>query len=65
VAIEIDKNGNVLVPTVVSGPAMLRQMVLDTVRQYKYKPYLLNGKAANVETTVTVAMGLQGDCSAT
>jgi protein TonB len=65
VAIQIDKNGNVLDPTLVSGPAMLRQRVLDGVRQYKYKPYILNGKAANVETTVTVAMGLQGDCPAT
>ena len=64
VAIKIDKNGNVLDPTVVSGPALLQKPVLDAVRQYKYKPYLLNGKAAIVETTVTVAMGLQGDCPA-
>jgi protein TonB len=64
VAIEIDKNGNVLDPTVVSGPAMLQQMVLDAVRQYKYKPYILNGRAAIVETTVSVKMGLSGDCPA-
>jgi protein TonB len=64
VAIKIDRNGNVLDPTVVSGPAMLQQMVLDAVRQYKYKPYILNGKATIVETTVSVKMGLSGDCPA-
>jgi len=64
VAIKIDRNGNVLDPTVVLGPAMLQQMVLDAVRQYKYKPYILNGRAAIVETAVSVKMGLSGDCPA-
>jgi protein TonB len=60
VAIEIDKNGNVLHPTVVSGPAMLQTSVLDAVQKYyKYKPYLLNGKAVDVETTVSVFVRLQ------
>jgi outer membrane biosynthesis protein TonB len=60
VAIEIDKNGNVLHPTVVSGPTMLRASVLDAVQNYyKYKPYLRNGKAVDIETTVSVFVGLQ------
>jgi hypothetical protein len=60
VAIEIDKNGNVLHPTDVSGPSLLRASVLDAVeKHYKYRPYLLNGKAVNVETTVSVFVGLQ------
>jgi protein TonB len=64
VAIEIDKNGNVLHPTFVSGPAMLRTSVLDAVeKHYKYKPYLLNGKAVDVETTVSVFVGLQCNSS--
>jgi outer membrane biosynthesis protein TonB len=59
-AIEIDKNGNVLHPTFVSGPAMLRTSVLDAVeKHYKYKPYLQNGRAVDVETTVSVFVGLQ------
>jgi len=58
VAFMIDKNGNVLHPTVVSGPAMLQQRVLDAVQKYKYKPYLLNGKAVEVRTTVLVVIGL-------
>jgi hypothetical protein len=65
VAIEIDKNGNVLHPTFVSGPAMLRTSVLDAVeKHYKYKPYLLNGKAVAAETTVSVFVGLQCNSSA-
>jgi outer membrane biosynthesis protein TonB len=44
VAIEIDKNGNVLHPTVVSGPAMLQASVVDAVeKHYNYRPYLVNG----------------------
>jgi protein TonB len=60
VALEIDRNGDVLHPTVVSGPMLLRKPVLDAVQKYyKYKPYLLNGKAVDVETTVSVFVGLQ------
>ena len=37
-----------------------RASVLDAVQKYyKYKPYLLNGKAVDVETTVSVFVGLQ------
>jgi protein TonB len=58
--IEIDKNGYVLHPAVISGPFMLQKPVLDAVQKYyKYKPYLLNGKAVDVETTVSVFVGLQ------
>jgi protein TonB len=58
--IQIDKNGNVLHPEVVSGPFRLQKPVLDAVQKYyKYKPYLLNGRAVDVETTVSVFVGLQ------
>ena len=33
---------------------LLNQAAIDAVRQWKYKPYLLNGKATEVDTTVTV-----------
>lgn len=62
VAIEIDKNGDVLHPKVISGPAMLQKRVVDAVRKYKYKPYLLNGKAVSVETTVRVTLDSNLDC---
>jgi TonB family protein len=45
VGIEISKDGSVLHPIVLSGPRMLQQAVLDAVRKYKFKPYLINGKA--------------------
>ena len=60
--IEIDKNGDVPFAKVISGPTMLRKPVLDAVRKYKYKPYLLNGKAVEVETTVSVTMDSALDC---
>ncbi|MFY9855231.1 MAG: energy transducer TonB [Terracidiphilus sp.] len=62
VGIEIDRDGNVLHSKVISGPAMLCKPVLDAVRKYKYKPYLLNGKAVDVETTVWVTMDSSLDC---
>ena len=47
---------------VISGPAMLRKPILDAVRKYQYKPYLLNGKAVEVETTVSVTVDNYRDC---
>ena len=58
-AIEIDKNGNVLHPAVLSGPSMWYELALDAVQKYKYKPYLLKGRAVDVETTVSIFFGLQ------
>jgi protein TonB len=62
VAIEIDQNGDVHRSKVISGPALLQKRVLDAVRKYKYKPYLLNGKAVSVETTVWVTLDSNLDC---
>ena len=58
----IDKKGNVTDPKVVSGPAFLKKPVLDAVRKYKYKPYLLNSEAVSVETSVNVAVDTYRDC---
>jgi periplasmic protein TonB len=63
VAIEIDKNGNVLHPKVVTGPRMLQKPVLDAVRKYKYKPYyLLKDKPVSVLTTVSIAVDTHRGC---
>jgi TonB family protein len=64
VAFDIDKNGNVLRPSVVSGPATLQKPTLDAVRKYKYKPYLLNGQTVVVGTTVSVQIDTVRDCRA-
>jgi len=39
---------------VMSGPAMLRQAALDAVKQWRYRPYMLNGQPVEVETAVEV-----------
>ena len=62
VGFSIDMNGNVLYPKVISGPPMLRKAVLDAVRKYKYKPYLFQGKPADVETSAFVLVDSERDC---
>jgi len=56
VVVEIGTNGDVLSAKAISGPAVLEKPVLDAVRKYKYKPFLLNGEAIEVETTVSVTI---------
>jgi periplasmic protein TonB len=43
---------------VVEGPPMLRQAALDAVKQWRYRPYTLNGQPVEVETTVDVQFTL-------
>lgn len=50
----ISKIGEVENLQVISGPPMLTTSALDAVRQWTYKPYLLNGQPTEVETTITV-----------
>jgi len=50
----ISKNGTIENLRVLSGPAILQQAALDAVRQWRYRPYLLNGAPTDVETTVNV-----------
>jgi protein TonB len=45
--------------SVVSGPAILQQAALEAVRQWTYRPYLLNGMPVEVETTVNVVFALR------
>ena len=44
----------------VNGPAMLQQAALDAVRQWRYRPYLLNNEPVEVETTINVIFTLGG-----
>ena len=55
----IGKDGVVENLQVVSGPEKLRRPSLDAVRQWTYKPYLLNGQPVEVDTTITVTYSLQ------
>jgi TonB family protein len=50
----ISKEGIVKNLEVVSGPEELRASALDAVKEWKYRPYVLNGEPIEVETTITV-----------
>jgi protein TonB len=56
----ISKTGTIENLKVVSGPAMLQQSALDAVRQWRYRPYLLNNEPVEVDTTVNVVFTLGG-----
>lgn len=56
----ISKNGAIENLKVVSGHPMLINAAMDAVRQWKYKPYLLNGEPVEVETQVTVNFTMGG-----
>ncbi|MGH9670005.1 MAG: energy transducer TonB, partial [Terriglobales bacterium] len=44
---------------VISGHPLLIQAAVDAARQWRYRPYLLNGQPVEVETQVTVSFKLQ------
>jgi len=56
----ISKSGTIENLTVVSGPAMLQQAAMDAVKQWRYRPYLLNNEPVEVDTTVNVIFTLGG-----
>jgi TonB family protein len=55
----IGKEGHVEHLEVVSGPKELQSPSLDAVRQWVYKPYLVDGNPVEVETTISVIYSLQ------
>jgi TonB family protein len=59
-AVHISRDGNVMDVQPVSGPSALMQAAVDAVRQWTYRPYLLNGQPVEVNTTVTVNFNLSG-----
>jgi TonB family protein len=59
-SVVIGKDGNVESVRALSGPQELQQSAIDAVRQWTYKPYLLNGDAVEVKTTINVIYQLEG-----
>jgi protein TonB len=57
-AAAISKTGMIENLRVVSGPAMLRESAVDAVRNWRYKPYLLNNQPMEIETTIKVSFSL-------
>jgi protein TonB len=54
----ISKTGTIEGLHVISGNAMLQQAALDAVRNWRYKPYMLNGEPVEVDTTINVVFNL-------
>jgi TonB family protein len=57
---EIDKDGNIESLSLISGHPMLAPAAIEAVKQWKYKPYLLNGQPVKVETQIVVTFSLSG-----
>lgn len=54
----ISKTGTVQDLQIISGPTILRDSAVNSVRQWTYKPYLLNGMPVDVETQIVVNYSL-------
>jgi len=56
----ISRTGTIDDLHVISGHPMLVGAAIDAVRQWRYRPYILNGEPVEVETQVTVNFSLSG-----
>jgi TonB family protein len=55
----IDASGKVSTMKVISGPTLLHQAAMDSLRQWKYQPATLNGTPVAMRLTATVQFHLQ------
>ena len=55
----IDTTGKLINMTVVSGPPLLRQAAIDSLRTWKYQPGYLNEKPVPTKTSITVNFRLR------
>jgi TonB family protein len=54
----ISKQGEISQVKVLSGNSQLTRAAADAVKQWKYKPYLLNGEPVEIQTQITVKFRL-------
>jgi protein TonB len=57
---EISKDGTIQNLRLISGHPMLAPAAIEAVKQWRYKPYYLNGEPVEVETQITVIFSLSG-----
>jgi protein TonB len=50
----ISKTGTISAVKVLSGDKQLARAAVDAVKQWKYKPYLLNDEPVEIQTQITV-----------
>ncbi len=56
----ISKTGDVATVDLISGHPSLAPAAIETVKQWKYKPFLLNGKPVEVDSQVQINFTLAG-----
>jgi periplasmic protein TonB len=56
----ISKSGDIQGLQLLSGHPMLAPAAIEAVKQWKYKPYFLNGEPVEVQTQITVDFKLSG-----
>jgi protein TonB len=56
----ISKDGNIEKVQVLSGHPLLVQSAVEAVKQWRYRPYVLNDQPVEVETQITVNFSLAG-----
>ena len=57
----ISRQGAIENLKVLSGHPMLAPAAVDAVRQWRYRPYILNNEPVEVETLITVNFSLAGN----
>jgi TonB family protein len=56
----ISKTGEIVDLHVECGPTILQEPSVKAIREWKYRPYLLNGTPVEVQTTIKVTFALGG-----
>jgi len=54
----IDTKGNIVSLKAVQGDPILAEASIEAVKQWKYRPYLLNGEPVVLETTIKIKFHL-------
>jgi protein TonB len=57
----ISKQGTIENLRILTGHPMLAPAAVEAVRQWRYRPYILNGEPVEVETQITVNFALGGN----
>lgn len=56
---DISKDGTVETLKVISGHPLLIGAALDAAKQWRYKPYVQNGRSVAVETQIVIAFTIK------
>ena len=57
----VSRKGTVLSLDVLDGPPLLRQAALDALKNWRFKPYMVNGDAVEWRTTINIGFNLTKD----